>query len=402
MRVRRFELRLLAVALTILWAVGGVVVLVAYRPGGPLDVLVGSAALLPLFVSVASVVWPPLVRSNRGSAGVFWLGLIAGLLLIPCIFRLSGQVIQGGTEPLLPSLEVVYPWLLALIATSLFAGLGISRQFIAETAYGRRHLFVTLAFALAATTIIGGAFAGVSLADDAALRDRPAAHSRFGPTDMARAAVGTAPIEPPDCDKAFVAAGSGRIQLDLSANVDARAVGTVSLSGTRSGSDFAWTARVVRSDVLAQYGAVRIGDSAWTEAPRTGWATSPLQSVGDRPLDETAIDRALSTENRATAENRGLEYVESARARRCRINVDGATFVASFPQVKWLVGTASLETWRGQLDYWVFLDGEVGMVSGTINGDAEEILPHGIQATVWVKMIVTDRDSTIAITPPGN
>jgi hypothetical protein len=353
-------------------------------------------------VSEASLVWPPLVRSDRGSAGVFWLGLLAGLLLIPCIFRLAGQVMEGGTEPLLPSLEVVYPWLLALIATSLFAGLGISRQFITETAYGRRHIFVTLAFTLAATAIIGGAFASVSLADNAALRDRPAAHSRFGPTDVALAAAGTAEIAPPDCDKGLVTAGSGRVQFDLSANVDARAVGTVNLTGTRSGSDFAWTARVVRKDALAQYGAVRIGQSAWTEAPGTSWESSAPASIAGQLLDETVLARALSAENRATAENRGLEYVEAARARRCRINIDGKTFVAAFPQITWLVGTASVETWRGELDYWVFLDGEVGMVSGTINGDAQEILPHGIQATVWVKMIVTDRDSAIAITPPGN
>jgi hypothetical protein len=401
-RVRQLELRLLAVALTVLWAAGGGVVLVAYRPGGPLDLLVGCASLLPLFVSVASVVWPPLVRSDRGSAGVFWLGLVAGLLLIPCIFRLGGQVIEGGTEPLLPSLEVGYPWLLALIATSLFAGLGISRQFVAQAAYARRHMITTLAFALAATTVIGGAFAGVSLADDAALRDKPAAHSRFGPTDIAQAAEGSAEIAPPDCGKALVTAKTGRVQLDLSANVDTRAVGTISLSGSRSGNDVGWTARVVTSDVLGQYGEVRIGQSVWTESPGTVWTPSALGPIEGRLLDATVLATALSLENRATAENRGLENVESARARRCRINIDGKTFVAAFPQVTWLVGGASLETWRGELDYWIFLDGEVGMVSGTINGDAQEILPHGIQATVWVKMTSVDRDSAIAISPPSN
>jgi hypothetical protein len=199
-----------------------------------------------------------------------------------------------------------------------------------------------------------------------------------------------------------VFAGSARVQLDLSANVDARAVGTVSMSGTRSGSDFAWTARVVRKDVLEQYGAVRIGRSEWAESPGTGWAATPPAPVAGPQLDESALAGALSPENRATAENSGLEYVEAARARHCRINVDGKSFAAAFPQVKWLIGTASLETWRGELDYWVFLDGEVGMVSGTINGDAQEILPHGIQATVWVKMTVVDRDSGITITPPGN
>ena len=40
------------------------------------------------------------------------------------------------------------------------------------------------------------------------------------------------------------------------------------------------------------------------------------------------------------------------------------------------------------------------MVSGTVNGDAHEILPHGIQATVWVKMTATDRDTAVSIIPP--
>lgn len=139
MRVRQFELRLLAVALTVLWAAGGGIVLIAYRPGGPLDLMVGVAASLPLVVSVAPIVWPPLVRSDRGSAGVFWLGLSAALLLLPSIAGVAGQVIAGGTQPLMPSLEVIYPWALALVATSLFAGLGISRQVINEIGLGRRQ-----------------------------------------------------------------------------------------------------------------------------------------------------------------------------------------------------------------------------------------------------------------------
>jgi len=55
-RVRQFELRLLAVALTVLWAAGGGIVLIAYRPGGPVDLLVGVAASLPLLISVAAIV----------------------------------------------------------------------------------------------------------------------------------------------------------------------------------------------------------------------------------------------------------------------------------------------------------------------------------------------------------
>lgn len=408
MRVRQFELRLLAVALTVLWAAGGGIVLTAYRPGGPVDLLIGVAASLPLFLSVASVVWPPLVRSDRGSAGVFWLGLLAGLLLMPSIAGVAGQVVQGGTEPLLPSLELIYPWALALFATALFAGLGISRQVISEVGFGKRRLVASLAFAVVSTSIIGAVFAGVSLADNAALRDKPAVHSRFGPTKpvlsvaSAGSSAGSADVvdTPPECNRTLVSATTARLDFELSASVDSRAVGTVSLTGSRSGADVSWTAQVVRSDLFGQYGAVRIGTAAWALSPTTGWTSVAPQAIDGQMLDATVLAGALSLANRATAENHGLEYVEGARARRCRVAVDGQTFAASFPQVAWLVGSATPSTWRGEIDFWVFLDGEVGMVTGSVNGDAQGILPHGLQATIWVRMTATDRDTSISISPP--
>ena len=392
MRVRQFELRLLAVALTVLWAAGGGVVLIAYRPGGPVDLLVGVAASLPLLVSVASIVWPPLVRSDRGSAGIFWLGLLAGLLLVPSIASVASQILQGGTEPLLPSLEVVYPWALALLATSLFAGFGISRQLIPEIGVGKKRLAASISFAVVATSIVGGIFAGVSLADNAALGNVPAAHSKFGPT--------AANLTPPQCSGPLATPKTGSLSFDLSANVDGRAVGTVSVIGSRSGSDMAWTAQVVRSDLFGQYGAVRIGSSAWAMSPGSSWAATNPTAIDSQALDLTVLSGVLSLENRATAEDHGLEYVEGARARHCRAAIDGSTFAVSFPQVKWLVGDASLATWRGEIDFWVFGDAEVGMVSGTVNGDAQGILPHGLQATVRVKMTVVDRDAPVTISPP--
>jgi hypothetical protein len=391
-RVRQFELRLLAVALTVLWAAGGGVVLVAYRPGGPVDLLVGVAASLPLLVSVAAIVWPPLVRSDRGSAGIFWLGLLAGLLLIPSIASVASQVLQGGTEPLLPSLEVVYPWALALLATSLFAGFGISRQLIPEIGVGKKRLAASISFAVVATSIIGGIFASVSLADNAALGNVPAAHSKFGPT--------AANLTPPQCSGPLATPKTGSLSFDLSANVDGRAVGTVNVIGSRSGSDMAWTAQVVRSDLFGQYGAVRIGSSAWAMSPGSSWAATNPTVIDGQALDLTVLSGVLSLKNRATAEDHGLEYVEGARARHCRAAIDGSTFAVSFPQVKWLVGDASLATWRGEIDFWVFGDAEVGMVSGTVNGDAQGILPHGLQATVRVKMTAIDRGAPVTISPP--
>jgi hypothetical protein len=391
-RVRQFELRLLAVALTVLWATGGGIVLIAYRPGGPVDVLVGVAASLPLLVCVAAIVWPPLVRDNSRAAGVFCIGLAAALLLIPSIASVVGQLLEGGTQALLPSAEFLYPWALALLATSLYAGLGVSRHFIPEVGFRRKRLAASIAFALVATSAIGGVYAGVSLADDAALQNKPAAYSRFGPT--------SANLIPPDCTRSLSPAASAKLAVDLWGDVDQRSVGTVSLTGYRSGSDVSWTAQLVRNDLFGQYGVVRIGTSAWTLSPGTPWQTAAPRDANDQLVDATALAQVLSATNRATAEYRGLEYVEGARARHCRVAVDGKTFQASFPQVKWLTKTAVLETWRGEINFWVFGDGEVGMITGSINGAAQEILPHGIQATIKVRMTATNRDTQVSILPP--
>ena len=40
------------------------------------------------------------------------------------------QLVDRGLQTLLPSLEVAYPWALAILGTSLFAGLGIARRVI--------------------------------------------------------------------------------------------------------------------------------------------------------------------------------------------------------------------------------------------------------------------------------
>jgi hypothetical protein len=393
-RVRVFELRLLAVALSVLWAAGGIVALIAYRPGGPVDLLVGLAALLPLPVSVASTVWPPLVRGDRASAGVFWLGLGAGLLLIPSIGGIASQVVAGGAEPLLPSAEVVYPWVLALLATSLFTGLGLTRTVFPNPGAGRRRLAVSIAFALVTTTAIGAVFAGVSLADNAALNDRPQTYSRFGPTSP--------DLTPPNCNKALAQAATSRIDMQLWGDVDGRGVGRVDLTGIRSGSDVAWTAQAgTTASSDNQYGLIRIGLSAWSQETGSGWTSVPLTETQNDLLDKTVFDIALSAGNRATAEDRGFDYVEGARARHCAIVIDGQTFVSSFPQIAWLTANADVKTWRGQLEYWVFGDGEVGRILGSVNGSAQGILPHGLLATMQVSMTATDRDAPVSITPPN-
>jgi hypothetical protein len=83
------------------------------------------------------------------------------------------------------------------------------------------------------------------------------------------------------------------------------------------------------------------------------------------------------------------------------VSVDGQIFRSTFPQVGWLVGDADLGRWRGQLDYWVFLDGTLGQVAGYVNGEAVGLAPEAIQGNVEVLLTSTYRGRDVVIYPPA-
>ena len=82
---RRLGLRLLAALLAGLWTGLAIVVLVAYRPGGPLDVVVGITVALPAAVVALAIPWPPVSRVWRRQVVIAWLGLLAAMLVGPLV-----------------------------------------------------------------------------------------------------------------------------------------------------------------------------------------------------------------------------------------------------------------------------------------------------------------------------
>ena len=393
MRVRTFELRLIAIALFAAWTITAGLLLLAYHPGGPIDVLVGLAGGLPILVALAGIAWPPVARGNRAFAVLVWLGLTTLLVLAPSIGGLLAQLVERGPQTLLPSLEAAYPWLLALLGTSLFAGLGLARRSLGEASVRRRRLVRGTTIALLLTLVVGSTFTAVAIANDLAIRDHPASSSRFGPALGER--------EPPVCDDPLAAGRTALLDLSLNGDVDGRPLGTVDLNGARSGSDFRWLAYVATNAQLGQFGATRIGDSAWVLDPSTGWRRVPLDQVATDAVDSQVLGAALGPGARVVAEMHGVSYFEGARARHCRVAIDGPAFRAAFPQITWLVGDADLARWRGQLDYWVFLDGELGSVSGSVDGDAGGIVDGGLQGRLRATMTATDRDRQHAVLRPA-
>ncbi len=393
MRVRRFELRLVAMALVAGWATAAGLVLSTYRPGGPLDLAVGAAMVLPVAIAACGLIWPPVTRGSGAFAVMVWLGIGALLCLVPSALGVLQQLRALGSQTLLPSPEAAYPWALALVATSLFSGLGIARRLRGATALRRRRFVDGVLIGLALAVVASGTFASVAVANELAVRDRDAVGSRFGPTGSRT---------PPACDSQVTPGRSARLAGELAGTVDERPIGSIDLSGERVGSAFRWTAYVATDRRLGLAGVARIGDAAWIRDPGGSWVVVERSAdVIPEALDVQVLLTALAPGNRVTAEDRGVEVLEGARARRCRVAVDGATFRAAFPLVRWLVGDADLTHWRGQLDYWVFLDGQLGQLTGSVNGEATDIEPGALQATVRIRLTATERDRDRVVYPPA-
>jgi hypothetical protein len=392
-RVRTFELRLIGVALVACWTLTAGLVLLAYRPGGPIDLLVGLLAAGPVAIAVVGTVWPPLAHGQRSFPAMVWLGIASLLFLVPSIGGLLTQLRALGSQTLLPSPEAAYPWFLALATTSLFSGFGLARRMLGQTAMRRRRLVRGMLVAAACTVASGGLFTGAAVANDLALREVIPPSSRFGPT-------GT-DTEPALCTDPLGVGPAAELTLHMTGEVDLRPIGSVDLTGLRSGSDYRWLAYVATERELGTYGHARLGDRTWLRTPSRGWR------AGDEPdPDRLAVDRrvaevALTDGIRATAEDHGIEVIEGARARHCRVAVDGTTFREAFPQVRWLVGAVDLRRWRGQLDYWVFLDGQLGQVAGRANGEATGIAADALLATIELRLTATDRDREVLLYPPA-
>src|SRR5665647_832086 len=124
-------MRLLAAGLTALWAATSLLVLVAYRPGGPADLLVGGALLLPVGIAAMALAWPPAAHGPQAFPLIGALAVGTGLILIPSLASLWRQIADRGLQTLLPSLEAGYPWALAILGTSLFSALGEARRVVA-------------------------------------------------------------------------------------------------------------------------------------------------------------------------------------------------------------------------------------------------------------------------------
>lgn len=392
MRVRVIQLRILGAALTGLWLLAFALVLVGYRPGGPADLLVGIVAVGPALVAAAGVRWPPAARGDRAYAGIAWLALGAILLLVPSLAGLVTQLAGGGPQTLLPSLEAAYPWLLALIATGLYTGLGLARRRLGGAAMRRSRLVLGSGIAAAVVLVTGTAFAASAIGNELALAGRPALASRFGPTDP--------DLEPPPCTGPAVAGTTARLSLRVDGSIDGRYTGLVTLEGRRDGEDVAWNGFAATRLTLGQQGLVGVGDRAWSLAPGSSWVEVEGSRADRWDTDRRIVAQAMRPAADSAPEDRGIAFIDGARARHCRFPLDGATLRAFLPAVELLVGGTDIARWKGELNVWIFADGQLGQADGAIDGPAPDLGDDVLQGGVRFRMLAFDRGAPMVVEPP--
>jgi hypothetical protein len=415
-------LRLAGVVIVGLWVGLAIAVAVAYRPGGQLDLLVAIGAVLPVPVAAASVAWPAVIRSPRDLVGLAWIWLVALLLTIPLMYSVASSLTSAGPQRLVPSAEVAYGSVLALGFTAVFSLLGPVHRRAAHHDFERRASLRAAALAVGVTAVVALVFGGLLVLNQRTLQAELPAASRYGPTDPA--------IIPPECTTAPRLGRQGRVAIGARLVVDGRALAEGHLDGRRDGRDEVWAggwSGVPSSSVVPGDGRAdgrlayrRVGPRAWLneasddpDAPGTTWhevgpdpfgLADPSGLTMDGP-PRTVLGGLLGP---LVTEDLGFEVVEGARARHCRTFVDGPTSLAAFLPLRWLVsGTATslptdLTAWRGELDWWVFGDGELGRAAIEVSGlpsDAWAGLA-AIEGMLRADLDVTDRTRPTDVTGP--
>ena len=410
MRVRILELRLLACLLSAMWAVVGLAIVLGYDPGGPADIVVRVTALLPALIAAASIRWPPVVRSDRGASAVGWLGIVSALFLAPSILMLVDALGSRDRQTLLPSAEVAYAAVLALATTCLFSGLGLARPLASRsppesgsaggTGSARRRIAVGASVGAMLTLFSATSFGAATLANEAALRRASVATSPWGPTDPR--------LAPPRCSTGVELGAHGRVDARARAVVDGAEIGSATLAGGRNGNEEHWDARVATtgrserltySDSAGSHGVgprVRRGEGDWQRLEkRTGFGSF---------LDGAVVDHGLGRGVPPVVEDLGVELIGGARARHCRTPVNGPTALNAFLPLRLLIAidpfapTSALPEWRGELDYWIFADGQLGLAVAQVSGLPGEVWPTGgLQGSLEVRLSVLDRDTPFPV-----
>ena len=403
-------MRLLAVILTALWAVTAVAIATAYRPGGPIDVLVALACFVPVAIADLGVIRPAKRMTRNHRAALVWVWIGAVLFALPVLYGVASTVAGDGPRGLLPSAEAAYAGAIALYLMSYFSVVGLVHHRLGVRPLERRASLMTALAAAGLAFVAGGAFLFVALANEQELRSDVVETSRFGPTDPE--------LVPPGCDEPPTLGADAVVTIEAKSAVDTFDRGVAVLQGQRHGEDEAWGGSWDGPDGEGLKAYRRLGQDAWVngqsddpQAPGSSWEASvpnPFGLLGDVGLTMDGPPFAVANAPRGTIvpEDLGLEHVEGARARHCRTFIDGPTALDTFLPLRWLLADGSevpdgaLARWRGELDWWIFADGELGAAWAHVSGARIETGwdDDGVRAFHEARLIAVDRDQAADVT----
>jgi hypothetical protein len=410
----RRPMRLLAVILTVLWAVTAIVVATAYRPGGPVDVLVALACFVPVAIADLGVIRPAKKLRRTHRIALVWVWIVAVLFVLPVIYGIATTVTRDGPQGLLPSPEAAYAGGIALYAMSYFSVVGLVHHRLGVRPLQRHASLITALVAAGLTVVAGLAFVFVAVVNERDLRAETGPTSRFGPTNP--------DLEPPACDEPVRLGTSAIITIEAKSSIDNEDRGWALLQGRRGGLDESWGGSWDGPDGSGEQAYLRVGPLAWLNdidddpgAPGTSWTRTQPNSfglLGDRGLTMDGPPHALADAPRGTivAEDLGLEHIEGARARHCRTFIDGPTALDTFLPLRWLLADGSsvdddaLGAWRGEFDWWVFGDGELGLAAVEVSGTRGDTGwdASGVRVVLEATLRAIEREVSIDVSAPGS
>jgi len=405
-------MRLLAASLTVLWAVTAFVIATAYRPGGPVDIVVAMACFVPVVIADAGVVWPARGLSRAHRIALVWVWIAAVLFTIPVLYGVASTLADDGPHTLVPSIEAAYGGAIALFATSFFSIVGLIHRRRRVRPLERQASLLSIGAAALLTVLAGLAFVFVGVVNERDLREESPSSSRFGPTDL--------DLEPPFCDEPVALGTNARIVIEAKSSLDNLDRGTARLEGQRGGRDESWGGAWNGPDGNGQQAYLRVGPLAWLNdqsddprAPGTTWhevRPDPFGMIGSTKLTMDGPPHAIADAPRGeiVAEDLGLEHIEGARARHCRTFIDGPTALDTFLPLRWLLHDDSVDRgdaisrWRGEMDWWVFADGELGLATAEVSGSRAETGwdAEGVRVVLEARLEATDRDRTVDVSAP--
>ena len=228
-------------------------VLLGYRPGGPVDILVGHAAVGPVLVALAAVAVAARGPGDRAFAGIAWLALAGDPAARP-VPRGPRRPAHGQRPPD-PAARRSRPRTRGCSPSSqpgCSPGWGSPGGASARRPCGDAGSCWAPPSRPRWCSRAGTAFAAAAVANELALGDRPAIASRFGPD---RPGPGAPRLLRPPRRRGTTA----RLELRMDGSIDSRYAGQVVIEGIRDGADVSWTGFAATRLALGQQGLTRVG-----------------------------------------------------------------------------------------------------------------------------------------------